>query len=658
MRILITGGAGFIGSHLCERLIADGHEVICVDNLITGSLANIAPLTSHSTFTFLQHNISQPIEISGSLDYVLHFASPASPPDYLKYPIPTLKVGSLGTHNALGLAKAKRAQFLLASTSEVYGDPQVHPQTESYWGHVNPVGVRGCFSEDTEILTAAGWKHFNQLLEDEEVLTCNADHILEYQKPTEVIRQRYIGELIQFVNTKVDLLVTPNHKMYVRERGKRRFELVEAFEAIRWERAEMLKAGPAWRGEEQPWVHLPLVKNAKTKQHARIPMDLWLEFFGYFITDGSTYLRHRVQWINNKRYETRAFAVLISQSRKNAAHRQKIKDCLIRLGYHFYEENAQFRILSKQLYTYLSQFGRAKDKYVPQEFLLLSTRQLRILFNAMMLGDGSWDMRKFYSSSLHLLGAMQELLLKLGMAGNVRSRDKKRGTYALYIVSDKKKDFLTPQYPRRTVEHYDGYVYCVTVPNHVLYVRRNGKAVWCGNCYDEAKRFAEALTMAYHREHGIGTHIIRIFNTYGPRMRMEDGRAIPAFITQALRRESLTVFGQGTQTRSFCYVDDLVEGIIRLMGTSFAQPMNLGNPEEYTILELAKRILEVTHSPSQIVYRDLPQDDPKQRCPDISLAKRELRWQAKMPLLDGLRRTVDWFAQEMKLAPATGGRRD
>lgn len=306
MRMLLTGGAGFIGSYLCDRLIGEGHQVICVDNFITGKLDNIAHLKPDRRFSLLEHDISKPLEVAGSLDYVLHFASPASPVDYLKFPIQTLKVGSVGTLNALGIAKAKKAKFLLASTSEVYGDPHVHPQPESYWGHVNPVGPRGV--------------------------------------------------------------------------------------------------------------------------------------------------------------------------------------------------------------------------------------------------------------------------------------------------------------------------------------------------YDEAKRFAEALTMAYHREHGLETRIVRIFNTYGPRMRCEDGRAIPAFITQALRREPLTVFGEGNQTRSFCYIDDLVEGILRLMRTACADPVNLGNPEEHPILELARQILEVTRSPSHIVFRPLPQDDPKQRCPDITKARHLMQWQPTIPLQAGLQRTVAWFA--------------
>lgn len=306
MRTVITGGAGFIGSHLCERFLAEGHEVICIDNLLTGSLRNLAAIAEHPRFRFVEHNVSEPLGIDGPVDAVLHFASPASPADYLAHPIPTLKVGSLGTHNALGLAKAKDARFLLASTSEVYGDPEVHPQREDYWGNVNPIGPRGC--------------------------------------------------------------------------------------------------------------------------------------------------------------------------------------------------------------------------------------------------------------------------------------------------------------------------------------------------YDEAKRFAEAITMAYHRAHVVKTRIVRIFNTYGPRMRLNDGRVLPAFMSQVLRGEPLTVFGEGTQTRSFCYVDDLVEGIYRLLGVDFSEPVNLGNPSEITMLELAREIIGmVPGTASTIDFRPLPQDDPKRRRPDITRARHLLGWEPRIDRADGLRKTLDYF---------------
>jgi dTDP-glucose 4,6-dehydratase len=298
---LVTGGAGFLGSHLCDRLLADGHRVICVDNLDTGTLENIEHIRS-GDFVFLEHDMTRHLELGESIDEVFHLASPASPIDYLRLPLHTLKVGSYGTHNALGLAKKHRARFLLASTSEVYGDPQVHPQREDYWGHVNPIGPRGV--------------------------------------------------------------------------------------------------------------------------------------------------------------------------------------------------------------------------------------------------------------------------------------------------------------------------------------------------YDEAKRYAEALTMAYHRQQGVDTHIVRIFNTYGPRMRPKDGRAIPTFLRQANESAPLTVFGDGSQTRSFCFVTDLIEGLVRLIRSDEHDPVNIGNPEEYTILQLAEAVLEATGSPSEIVYEALPQDDPTVRQPDITRARAILGWEPTIGLADGLQMTI------------------
>jgi len=310
-RVLVTGGAGFLGSHLCERLLSQGYYVICMDNLITGDAENIKHLLSNPNFTYIQHDVTKYIDIEGELDWVFHFASPASPMDYLKYPIQTLKVGALGTHNTLGVAKAKGAKFMLASTSEVYGDPQVHPQPEDYWGNVNPIGPRGV--------------------------------------------------------------------------------------------------------------------------------------------------------------------------------------------------------------------------------------------------------------------------------------------------------------------------------------------------YDEAKRFAEAITMAYHREHNIDIRIVRIFNTYGPRIRTDDGRVIPTFITQALKGEDLTVFGDGSQTRSFCYVDDLIDGILKLMDVEYHFPINLGNPQEMTIIELAKLIIELTGSKSGIKFLPLPQDDPKIRRPDITRAKELLNWEPKVLLKQGLLPTIAYFKAKLKI---------
>jgi dTDP-glucose 4,6-dehydratase len=304
-RVLITGAAGFLGSHLCDRFINEGAHVIGMDNLITGDLKNIEHLMKLPNFEFYHHDVSKFVFVPGELDYILHFASPASPIDYLKIPIQTLKVSSLGTHNLLGLARVKKARILVASTSEVYGDPTVHPQTEDYWGNVNPIGPRGV--------------------------------------------------------------------------------------------------------------------------------------------------------------------------------------------------------------------------------------------------------------------------------------------------------------------------------------------------YDEAKRFMEAMTMAYHTYHGVETRIVRIFNTYGPRMRLNDGRVLPAFIGQALRGEDLTIFGDGSQTRSFCYVDDLVEGIYRLLMSDYVQPVNVGNPQEITIKDFAEEIIKLTGTTQKVVYHPLPTDDPKQRRPDISVAKKLLNWEPKIDRAEGLKRTYAYF---------------
>jgi dTDP-glucose 4,6-dehydratase len=308
-RAVVTGGAGFLGSHLCRRLLAIGCEVVCVDNLITGAESNIGAALEQPAMSFVKHDISRPLELDGPVDYILHFASPASPDDYHRWPIQTLKVGTLGTHNVLGLARAKGARMILASTSEVYGDPDVHPQPESYWGHVNSVGPRGV--------------------------------------------------------------------------------------------------------------------------------------------------------------------------------------------------------------------------------------------------------------------------------------------------------------------------------------------------YDEAKRVAEAFTMAYHRHHGVDTRIVRIFNTYGPGMRVHDGRAIPNFVTQAIRGEPITVYGDGSQTRSLCFVDDSVEGILRLLASEVIDPVNIGNEEELSILELAEAVRAAAGSQSAIEHRPLPEDDPRQRQPDITRARELLGWEATVPLADGLPPTIEWFRSQL-----------
>lgn len=637
----MTGGAGFIGSHLCERLLREGHDVICLDNFFTGRRENVFALLGNPRFELVRHDVIEPVLLE--VDQIYNLACPASPVYYQYNPVKTVKTSVMGMINMLGLAKRVRARILQASTSEVYGDPEVHPQPESYWGNVNPIGIRSCFSADTEVLTKSGWKFFTELSLDDEIATLTKEHTIEYHRPDEIIKQRYIGELIHFQNHNSDLLVTPNHKMYVQRRDRKDFELVPAFAAINWNHAKMLKV-VNFEADEKDWFCFPFDEEAR--KFAKVPfvekikMDDWLEFFGYYITEGCT----------SKRAGN--YRVLIAQDKhKNGDNYERIRACLQRLPFNFVDSFAhQFCITNKQLYSYLAPFGKSHEKYVPVELKGVSKRQLNILFDAMMLGDGSRKGDAYYSNSPKLISDFQELLLKIGYAGNIKITDhrKQRPVYATHILNRFNNRFRTPSYPNRTVQFYDGYVYCVNVPNHVIYVRRNGKALFCGNCYDEGKRLAETLMMDYHRQNNVDTRIVRIFNTYGPRMQEGDGRVVSNFIVQALRGDELTLYGAGEQTRSFCYVDDLVEGLIRLMNTEGVHdPVNIGNPREFTIRELAEEVAKICGSEVRIKYMPLPPDDPKQRQPDITRARELLNWNPTIELREGLARTVSYFAERL-----------
>ena len=505
MRIVITGGAGFLGSHLSDRCLAEGHEVVVVDNLITGNADNIAHINSPN-FSYLKQNISEGIFVDGAVDFILHFASPASPVDYLELPIQTLKVGALGTHNALGLARAKGAGLLLASTSEVYGDPLVHPQKEDYWGNVNPIGYRGCYDRETEILTENGWVKFPELGPEIKVATLNPQGAVEYHVPDEYIVQRHQGELLHFANSKMDLLVTPNHKMYVRGKtGKLQFK-----------RADEIPYAPSWRvptgavyqGPEREFFELGAPpRNAKVRVE-RVEMDVWLEFLGYYLSEGCVHVRRRTQTVAGRDYDTANHNVLIAQEKPYG--RFKIAACLDQLGFKYFDsDHHQFRIVSKQLAEILLPLGKSGDKYIPREFLNLSVRQSRILFDALMLEDGTpkGEGYVYYSKSKQLADDVQELALRCGFAASV-CRHAGRELFRVNIRPPREANLARPQRVP-----YDDLVYCVNVRHHVICVRRSGRAIWCGNCYDEAKRFAEAITMAYHRMHQIDTKIVRIFNS-------------------------------------------------------------------------------------------------------------------------------------------------
>jgi len=640
MRILVTGGAGFIGSHLCERLLVDGHEVICLDNFFTGRRQNIRHLLDNHSFELIRHDVIEPVLLE--VDQIYNLACPASPIHYQYNPVKTVKTNVMGTINMLGLAKRVGARILQASTSEVYGDPEINPQVESYYGNVNPVGIRSCYDEKTEILTEHGWIPFPELRPGIRVATLNQEGSIEYHIPDEHIIQPYIGHLLRFANAKYDFCVTPNHAMYVRSKtGKLRF--LRADEERYW---------PAWRvitngefvGEEREWFLLgePPV-NSKVSV-PRILMDDWLEFLGYYISEGCVHVRRRSRAVGGRDYDVADYNVLIAQ--ENLDGRAKIASCLSRLGFKFFQsDDHQFRICSKQLAAILQPLGKSGDKFIPREFLQLSRRQSLILFEALMLGDGSrrGNCYAYYSKSKSLADDVQELAMRCGYAASVVSHAVGRDLYRVNIRPPVEANLVSPEHVP-----YAGNVYCVNVRNHVICVRRNGRAAFCGNCYDEGKRLAETLMMDYHRQNRVDTRIARIFNTYGPRMLENDGRVVSNFIVQALGGKDLTIYGSGQQTRSFCYVDDLVEVLIRLMNKDGVhEPVNLGNPDEFTIKELAEEVARICGVKAVIQYGPLPEDDPKQRQPDITRAQQLLGWTPTINLREGLKRTVAYFSERI-----------
>ena len=652
---LVAGGAGFIGSHLTERLLKEGNKVTVVDDLSTGSESNIKPLENENGFDFVKADICS-YNDKNKYDYILNFACPASPVHYQTNPITTMLTNVQGTYNLLGLSYLKGARFLQASTSEVYGDPQVHPQTEEYWGNVNCYGPRACYTDDVEVLTDSGWKLFSDLKSTDAITTLNPNtNYLEYHIPYEIIEQDYIGDIYTFQNWNIDVSVTPNHKMYVKDRNSHKFEMVEAQNMRDIEHSHLLKAIDSWSGEYQDYFFFPEdTKNIKFNKHPiieKVKMDDWLEFMGYFLTEGCVYIRNRTRIVNGKPYNSKDYKIQISQSKeKNPEIFDKIKNCLDRLGIKYSISecgNSYFVFQNKQIALYLKRFGKSKEKYIPREFFNLCSYQLTILYNAMLDGDGTKETndrsRVFYSISKYLVDGIQELLLKLGHRGNIQYNES-RGIYYISCVENIK----TSNYPIPKIEQYNGKVYCVNVKNHVIFVRRNGKAIFCVNCYDEGKRAAETLVYDFQRAVQQDCRIVRIFNTYGPNMAVNDGRVVSNFIVQAIQGKSITIYGDGSQTRSFCYVTDTVDAILKTLWGDYSGPLNVGNPSEFTMLELAEAVLATVGSTSSsVAYFTLPQDDPKQRKPDISKIKEKYGWEPTVPLDKGLASTVEYFRAKL-----------
>ena len=670
--ILITGGAGFIGvnlaHYLSKKIITDLH-IIIVDNCITGSFENFKEnsfknknlkleflnldITDDNFLTIIQNKYSK-------IDQIYHLASLASPKYYKKYPLETLEVGYTGTKNVLELTKYYQCKFLFSSTSEVYGDPIVSPQAETYFGNVNTVGSRSCYSDDTEILTENGYKLFSELDYEDKVATLNSNNELEYNIPNEIIKEKYIGEMYEYKNWNIDLNVTPNHKMYVKKRHHNKFELLPADSKFSWDRS-VLKKTCDYIGKEQEWFyfpnHLRTLRNQKTPFVEKVNMDLWLEFMGYYLSEGHTRIStQKKRNINGKIYDTGIFKVQISQSESvNPIYFEKIKNCLDKMPFHYNISragNSYFVISNKQLAHYLIQFGKSKDKYIPSDLLSLSKRQLTIIFNSLIIGDGSISKHNtnrisYSSSSYKLISNIQEILLKIGTFGNIlvqkkRKEDiKQNKMYCVQINSRPERDYT---YSNPTINNYNGYVYCVNVKNHVIFVRRNGKALFCGNCYDESKRVAETLVYEYQKIFNLDTKIARIFNTYGPYMNLNDGRIITEIIKHHKLNTTVEIYGDGSKTRSFSYITDTLDQLFNLMNTNkIHYPVNIGNDNEISINQLIDIFNTLVDKKLNIVYKPNSENDPKMRKPCLKLNNKILGKRINTNEKDGLLEMLNFY---------------
>jgi UDP-glucuronate decarboxylase len=765
MRVLVTGGAGFIGSHLCEFLLAQGAEVVCMDNLLTGSTDNIAHLRD-PRFLFVKHDVTNYIVLDGPLDYVLHFASPASPIDYLELPIQTLKVGALGTHKALGLAKARGARFLLASTSEVYGDPLVHPQREDYWGNVNPVGPRGVYDEAKRFAEAMTMAYhrvhrldtrvvriFNSIPGDEftvvfdndrmyfgpiedwvntiethgiegrkilvpafDPVTCRMtlkpvsavikhpcqsdiyevttrygrrirvteDHSLFRQgadgqpEPIPVSRLR-IGDYVaipsilpaieqdvaeirlgeHLLTTRDDralwnyAVVSPSLAPVVQQHRPSIHAILEQSGRIQARRLRNGLGCASRKYQRASFLPLALVKRLglELPRDGRIRMisgargslpgtirvtDELLWLLGFFLAEGCAYRKGKANFLafcSDQRYLDRAASILEQQ-----------------LGMHVVRQRATtgrgpaIYAHSALLHTLFDEVFQVLRPEIPPWILQLPLSRLKWFLEGYREGDGTHSGKKvgqelcFDTVSERRAKDLALILLRFGIVASFgryettfkrKYGERRFPFYRLTVCKVSDFDILT----------WDGGV------TQTLNARRQADLVWA-----QVSSVSKSLATPYvydfsvpEAENFFGGIGVCCHNTYGPRMRLTDGRAIPTFIRQALAGEALTVYGNGSQTRSFTYIDDLVKGIWKLMQAPVSDPVNLGNPREMTLLELAKQVLRLSGSRSEIVFGPLPTDDPKVRQPDIGRAQRLLGWKPTVDVEEGLRLTIEWY---------------
>jgi UDP-glucuronate decarboxylase len=770
-RVVVTGGAGFLGSHLCRALLDRGDEVVAIDNLVTGSVANIEALFGRPGFTFVDHDVSTYVWVPGHVDTVMHLASPASPADFERIPIQILKVGGLGTHNGLGLAKAKGARFFLASTSEVYGDPLVHPQPETYWGNVNPIGPRGVYDEAkryAEAMTMAYHRHhdldvrivriFNSILADEQVLyddgrelrrepigelarrigdnsllkgysvpSFGSDGQIRSSAATAIVGHPSSGPCYR-VTTRYgrSIRVTGDHSLFVEGREGRpeartvgelrvgeRIAVAARVEVPVRDRSTVSMLD-VWEGTGgDPWdlqlswpglgwwvwehrqelmgflaSHLPGPRDRRSvlwprlvryrdadvltlPELRRLGLDIPWEFATVRLrTAGRTHeppaevaITDELLWVlglwvaegHSRESEHDSFLTIsCEQSLLDRAAKVFERE----LGVHVVrvekssQRCASIVVHSRLLLRLMRHLGFGDNaKRIPGWILGLPPDRLKWFLEGYREGDGVHSGKKLEAGVRHEFSTVSEelkddLVVALARFGIVPSVGRYHSTLR-HKTGDRRYPFwritVANVAPWSPLEWDRGVV-------QRLNARRTGDLVWAQVTSIEE---VEPTPLVYDfsvpgRENFWAGSGVMAHNTYGPLMRPDDGRAVSNFLVQALKGEPLTIFGDGSQTRSFTYVDDQIRGQLALLDSDVTTPVNIGNPDEFTIRQLAELVLEVTGSSSEITYLPLPVDDPAQRQPDIALAKERLGWEPTVGLRQGLERTAEYFRQRLE----------
>lgn len=648
--ILLTGAHGFLGRYLvaifqemAERLARPCH-VVAMDNFIS-SADESRP--SGSAVTFIKHNVIDEYPAAAlhrRVDFVIPAAGLASPAYYKRFPLETIDVTTIGLRRALDVARDHHARLLYFSSSEIYGDPVASavPTPETYKGNVASLGPRACYDDQSEILTENGWVLFKDLDPTSKVATLGHDGRVEYHVPNEHIVQDYEGSLLAFQNSKIDAVVTGNHFMYVRDKAdKMRFL---AAQDIDYARSWRVPVSGQFAGREVETKFFEK-KISKMGNITQVKMDDWLEFVGYYISEGCAYTRKTKTTIKGKSYDTKHYSIQIAQSKEEG--RQKISACLERLGFNYFDsDDHAFRVCSKYLVEMFRPLGHSRDKYIPREYMDLSARQSRILLDALILGDGHRrgdSTAIYYSMSRRLADDVQELALRCGLAATISQSSR-----GLYAVNIRPPVFAKLPFPEKYP--YTGKVYCVDVTNHVICVRRSGKAFWCGNCYDESKRLGETLCYTYAEKFGTAATMVRPFNVFGPGLSRNDLRVIPNFGSRIIDGKPIEVYGTGRQTRTFCYVVDAMVGfLLCLLDGKAGEAYNVGNPEpEISMVELVPKLAAILGKKVDFRVIDYPAnypaDEPMRRCPDITKA-RALGYEPLVPLDEGLRRFFHWAEQ-------------